>query len=139
MAIWNDLLRLQTELDRALRTPGDFFREAAPAGVFPPVNVFRRDDGVVIRAEMPGVAPADLDIASEGRRLTIRGERKAGAPSGGGYHRRERAYGKFARSITLPDDLEASAAKAALHDGVLTITIPQREAAKRRQITVEGR
>jgi HSP20 family protein len=138
MTAWNDLLGLQNELQRLLQSPPGFFREPSAAGVFPALNVFRNPDGVVIRAELPGVDPADVSVTAEGRRLTISGERKASEEPNGGYHRRERPWGKFSRSITLPADVDGSQAGATLRDGVLTLSIPQHESSKRRQIAVQS-
>ena len=136
MASWNDLLGLQDELQRLLQAPGSFFREPSARGVFPPLNVFRGPDGLIVRAEIPGVEPGDVSVAAEGRRLTITGERKAPPSTGGSYHRRERPYGKFARTVTLPDDIDGARTTASLRNGVLTLTIPQHEAAKPRRIEV---
>jgi len=139
MTMWNDLLGLQNELQRLLQSPPGFFREPSAAGVFPALNVFRNEAGVVIRAELPGVDSADVSVTAEGRQLTISGERKGPADTnGGGYHRRERRWGKFSRSVTLPSDIDGSQATASLRDGVLTLTIPQHESAKRRQIAIES-
>jgi len=136
MTLWNDLLGLQDELQRMLQTPGSFFREPSARGVFPPLNVFRGPEGLVVRAEIPGVEPGDLSVSAEGRRLTITGERKGTAPNAGSYHRRERPYGKFSRTVTLPDDIDGTRTTASLRNGVLTLTIPQHEAAKARRIEV---
>lgn len=136
MTLWNDLLGLQDEMQRLLQAPAAFFREPSAAGVFPPLNVFRGKDGLIVRAEIPGVEPGDVAITTEGRRLTISGERKAVEPAGGSYHRRERARGKFSRTVTLPDDIDGARTTAALRNGVLTLTVPQHEAAKPRRIQI---
>lgn len=136
MTPWNDLLGLQDELQRLLQAPARFFREPSAAGVFPPLNVFRAPDGLIVRAEIPGVELSDVAITSEGHRLTISGERKAPQPTTGSYHRRERPYGKFSRTVTLPDDVDGARTTAALRNGVLTLTIPQHEAAKARRIEI---
>ena len=136
MTLWNDLLGLQDELQRLLQTPGSFFREPSARGVFPPLNVFRGPDGLTVRAEIPGVEPGDVSVAAEGRRLTISGERKLNALNGASYHRRERQYGKFSRTVTLPEDIDGTRTTASLRNGVLTLTIPQHEAAKARRIEV---
>ena len=136
MTLWNDLLGLQDELQRLLQTPGSFFREPSARGVFPPLNVFRGPDGLIVRAEIPGVEPGDVSVAAEGRRLTISGERKLNALNGASYHRRERQYGKFSRTVTLPEDIDGARTTASLRNGVLTLTIPQHEAAKARRIEV---
>ena len=80
----------------------------------------------------------DLTITAEGRRLTISGERKADGTTPGSFHRRERAWGKFARAVTLPDDIDTARTTADLRNGILTLTIPQLEAAKRRRIEIAG-
>jgi HSP20 family protein len=136
MTLWNDLLSLQDELQRLLQAPATFFREPSASGVFPPLNVFRGQDGLIVRAELPGVEPADVNISTEGRRLIISGERKLPEPPAGSYHRRERQYGKFSRTVTLPDDIDGSRTTASLRNGVLTLTIPQHEAAKPRRIEI---
>jgi HSP20 family protein len=136
MTLWNDLLGLQDELQRLLQTPGSFFREPSARGVFPPLNVFRGPDGLIVRAEIPGVEPGDVSVTTEGRRLTITGERKPAQPNGGSYHRRERPYGKFSRTVTLPEDIDGARTTASMRNGVLTLTIPQHEAAKPRRIEV---
>ena len=136
MTLWNDLLGLQDELQRLLQTPGSFFREPSARGVFPPLNVFRAPDGLVVRAEIPGVEPGEVSVTTEGRRLTITGERKPTQTDGGSYHRRERPYGRFSRTVTLPEDIDGTRTTAALRNGVLTLTIPQHEAAKPRRIEV---
>lgn len=136
---FDDLLRLQGELDNLLRKPSQgFLPGPSSAGVFPPVNVFRGPQGMMIRAEMPGINPADIDVSIEGRQITISGERTPDAAARGGYHRRERAWGKFSRSIRLPDDVDPAQAKAECRDGILTVRLPLHEAAKPRQITVQG-
>jgi HSP20 family protein len=136
----NELLRLQENLDSLLRTPprSDFFFGPSAAGVFPPLNVFQDQQGdVVIRAELPGVKPEDINVTVEARRLTISGERKP-ETGGNGYHRRERLFGKFSRSIQLPDDLDIERAEAKFNQGVMTLRIPRAASAKARQITVHA-
>jgi len=141
MTLRNELLPLQHALDSLQRASlPDFFFGSPSSGVFPPVNVFRDESGdVVLRAELPGLRPEDIAVSCEQRTLTIRGERKAEQETeGGGYHRRERASGKFSRSIRLPNDLDLSSAQASFKHGVLTLQIPRAEAAKPRQITVQA-
>jgi HSP20 family protein len=105
--------------------------------VFPPVNVFSdKDGGLVIRAEAPGVDPATLDINVEPERVTIAGERKGHDDGGNGFHRRERRFGRFSRSVRLPPDLDPDKTAATYRDGMLTIRIEKAEAAKPRRITV---
>jgi HSP20 family protein len=136
----NELLHLQGELDARLRSPrSDLFAGPSAAGVFPSVNIFRNANGdAVIRAELPGVKPEQLSVTVERRRLTLSGERTPEGTENGGYHRRERASGKFSRSMELPADLDVDRADATFRGGVMTLHIPRAEAAKPRQITVKA-
>lgn len=136
----NELLHLQGELDARLRSPrSDLFAGPSAAGVFPPVNIFRNANGdAVIRAELPGVKPEQLSVTVERRRLTLSGERTPEGAEYGGYHRRERASGKFSRSMELPADLDVDRADATFRGGVMTLHIPRAEAAKPRQISVKA-
>lgn len=135
----DSLLRLQAELDRRLGSPGAGF-DVGPSGsnVFPPVNVFRDDQGgLVIRAEVPGVRADKLAIEVERGRLTVTGERGPTEAGKGAFHRRERQAGKFSRVVQLPDDLDAEHASAQARNGVLTVRIPRSAAAKARTISVQ--
>ena len=134
------LTRLQDILDRFVRNPALGFEAYGPtrdAGVFPAINIFSDEHGIVIRAEVPGMSADNLDITVEQGRLSIAGERKQPERKGGGYHRRERPVGRFSRSIRLPDDLDAGACKATCRNGMLTIRIPRHENAKPRKVTIE--
>jgi len=137
---FNELLRLQHDLESLLNRPtSDVSFGPSATGVFPPVNVFRgRQGDVVIRAELPGVKPEDIEVTTEGRRLTINGERKADTSDNAAYHRRERPWGKFSRAIHLPADLDVEKAEARFHQGVMTLRIPRSQAAKPRPITVQA-
>ena len=137
---FNELLRLQHDLESLLNRPtSDVSFGPSATGVFPPVNVFRgRQGDVVIRAELPGVKPEDIEVTTEGRRLTINGERKGDTSDNAAYHRRERPWGKFSRAIHLPADLDVEKAEARFHQGVMTLRIPRSQAAKPRPITVQA-
>lgn len=130
------LLDLQRELDRFLRHPMGFELGPSAAGVYPPVNVFASQDGIVVRAEIPGIEAEGVHIEIEPRRLTISGERPSDRNEGGSYHRRERQFGRFSRTIQLPADLDAGKATAGSRNGVLTVRVPKLEAAKPRHIKI---
>jgi HSP20 family protein len=135
---FSNLLALQQELERFTRNPA-FTLGPSGYGGYPPINVFEDQEGTVIIAEVPGLDPATIEIAGQGRTLTLRGERRREEglnPSG--YHRRERRFGEFSRSIQLPDDLDMSKATAKYEAGVLMLKIPKAEAAKPRQIKVNA-
>lgn len=134
-----DLLTLQDRLERLRRSPAtDSIFGPPRATVFPPVNVFTDGDGIVVRAEVPGIAHEKMDVTVEKRRLVISGERgnEPEGVEGAAYHRRERGYGQFRRSLHLPDNLETDAATAECSNGVLTIRIPKQEAAKPRSVPI---
>lgn len=131
------ILTLQRELERFLGKPYGFDLGPSAGGVFPSVNVFRSRDAVVVKAEVPGVDPSSLQVSVEGRTLTIAGERVATPPKAS-HHRRERRFGKFSRSLQLPEDVDGTKSTADCRNGVLTLTIPKREEAQPRQIRVQA-
>jgi HSP20 family protein len=104
----------------------------------PAVDIFETEHELVVRADLPGVNPQDLDIRVENNILTIRGERKFDSNKGNEekYLRVERAYGPFSRSFSLANSVNADAIKADYQNGVLTLSIPKREEAKPKQIKV---
>jgi HSP20 family protein len=133
------LLALQQELDRFQRNPG-FSLGPSGQGAFPSVNIFDERDGTVVVAELPGLDPQALHVAGQGNTLTISGQRLRETPvESVGYHRRERPFGEFSRSIQLPDNLDLAKATASCAAGVLTVRIPKAETAKPRQINVQSR
>jgi HSP20 family protein len=132
------LLSLQRELERAFQNPFGLDLGVSGRGVFPLVNIFSERDGYVVRLEIPGVAPGDLNIEGQGRTLTVKGKRERRGPEGASFHRRERESGEFSRSLQLPDSLDPMRAEASYKNGILTIRVPKREEMKPRQITVKA-
>ena len=135
---FGDLVRLQEQLAGLLGASTGNVVGGWPSGVYPPVNLFRTREGAVLRAELAGVRPEDVSVMVEGHLLTISGERRPPDGNQRGYHRRERAWGKFSRSVQLPDDLDLGRVEAKCRDGVLTLVLPVAEAAKPRQINVNA-
>jgi HSP20 family protein len=132
------LLTLQRELERVFESPLGFDLGPSGRGVYPPVNVFSDADGYTVRMEVPGVPPEHITVESHGRTLTISGKREVTTPSGGSFHRRERASGEFSRSLQLPADLDVERAEASCRHGMLTVRVPKKEAAKPRHIAVKA-
>ena len=134
----SNLLALQSDLERFLRNPG-YGLGASASGGFPPVNIFDTGDGVAVIAEIPGIEPKTIDVSGQGHTLMLKGERRRETSTEAtGYHRRERSFGEFSRSIQLPEQLDIDKAAAAYDAGILTVKIPKAEAAKPRQIAVKS-
>jgi HSP20 family protein len=107
------------------------------AGVFPPMNITQDDDNFYLRAEIPGIKPAELSIAAFRNRVSISGKREIAREHGRvSYHRKERPEGAFNRAVTLPTEVDAERVDARYVDGILTLTLPKAEQAKPRQIAV---
>jgi HSP20 family protein len=131
------LLALQNDLERFLRNPA-YGLGVSGTGGFPPVNIFDTGDGVAVIAEMPGIDPGSISVSGQSHTLTIKGERRRETSTEAtGYHRRERSFGEFSRSIQLPEQLDLDKAAATCEAGILTVKIPKAEAAKPRQIEVK--
>ena len=104
----------------------------------PRVESFQKDGNFVIKADLPGVSPKDIDISVEGSHLSIHGDRKTDKETKKkGFHRREMFYGSFERSIPIPSGLDVKKVKAKYHDGVLEITAPYEKAKLPKPIRVE--
>jgi HSP20 family protein len=105
----------------------------------PAVDIFEDRDNIVLKAELPGIDPKDVDVRVENNVLSLRGERKFESEvQRDKYHRVERAYGSFSRSFTLPSVVDTDKIKAECKDGVLRVTLPQKEEAKPKQISISG-
>ncbi len=103
----------------------------------PVVDVYENDDALVVKAELPGVDKDQISVNVEGRILTLRGERKTeNEAKEENYYRRERTYGHFERSFTLPAEVDPESTKAEYKDGVLKIEVPKPAEQKPKQITV---
>jgi HSP20 family protein len=105
----------------------------------PSVDIYETDGhDVVIKAELPDMIREDIEVTVENHTLTLRGERKLPADVKEEQFRRvERHYGKFTRSFTLPNTVDASRVSADYKNGVLTVRLPFREEARPRTINVE--
>ena len=107
-------------------------------GLFAPaIEFFVRKDEVVIRADLPGIDPKNVELTVEGDRLTIKGERKTVHEDADRLYR-EVSYGRFERTIPLPAGVDGDSVKATYHDGVMEVTMkaPKGLASKKVPITV---
>lgn len=132
---------VRREMDRAF---GEFFgwtpfRMATAEAMWSPmVDIHETEDNILVVAELPGVKQGDIQVSIDGDVLTLKGERKRETEvTKDQYHRIERNYGKFERSIMLPSVIDADRVKATYRDGVLEIQLPKKEEAKPKGIKVE--
>jgi HSP20 family protein len=103
----------------------------------PAVDIYETDHDVVLKAELPGVDPKDVEIRVEDGTLYLKGQRKFEIEvKEENYHRVERSYGSFTRSFALPSSVNSEKAKAEYKDGLLTLTLPKREEAKPKTIQI---
>ncbi len=131
-----DLTAFRDDINRLfVRTFGD----GGEARVWSPaVDVFEKDDAVVLKAELPGLTASDVTVEIDDNVLTVSGERTfKDEVEDGRYHRIERSYGKFSRSLTLPQGIDAEAVAARFADGVLEVTVPKAEVPTPRKVAIE--
>ena len=104
----------------------------------PSVDIYETENELVLKADLPDVDPKAIDVRVENQTLTLAGERKFEANSNDkGYHRMERSYGNFVRSFAVPNAFDTDQINAAYKNGVLTVTLTKKEAAKPRQIKID--
>jgi HSP20 family protein len=104
----------------------------------PSVDIFETENEVVLKADVPGVELKDIEVRVENQTLTVKGERQfEQEEQRKGYHRIERSYGTFQRSFAVPHTVDTEKVAAEYANGVLTISLPKKEAAKPRQVKVE--
>jgi HSP20 family protein len=105
----------------------------------PSVDLSETDDRVEVKMDLPGIKANEIDIQVNGNVLTVSGERKEEKEEKGKtFHRVERRFGSYSRSVTLPCVVQDTEAAAEYRDGVLTITLPKSEEAKTHKIKVKG-
>jgi HSP20 family protein len=105
----------------------------------PPVDVYEEGDHVVVKTELPGLSKDDIELTLTPDTLTIKGEKKKEEKvEEKDYHRWERSYGSFMRTVALPVEVKSEAADAQFKDGVLTVRLPKSPQAKRRTVEIKA-
>jgi HSP20 family protein len=148
MRKWNpleDLNDIQRDISRFFRKAVGFGQESIGAMAqggrwMPAIDMYAKDGDLMIKAELAGVTPADIDVNVKDNTLTITGERKTEKEvSEKDVYRMETSYGKFARSITLPKEVKAEDIKASYSNGILTVEVPKAapKEAEEKQVKVE--
>ena len=104
----------------------------------PAVDIYETENELVLKADLPDVSLKDIDVRVENQTLTIAGSRSfEKSENRKGFHRIERNYGNFVRSFAVPNSFDTENIGADYQNGVLTVKLPKKEAAKPRQIKVE--
>jgi HSP20 family protein len=134
-----ELNTIQNEMNRLFNT---FVDQSAPTGAgrrwVPPMDLLETTENYVLRADLPGLSDDDVNVQLQDNVLTVSGERNAEHDQQQeGYHRLERAFGAFSRSLTLPDGVDPDAVHAHFDRGVLEIRIPKPEQKKPRQVQIK--
>jgi len=133
--------RIRREMDRLW----DSFLEGRPmkrieegGEWLPSLHVSETKNDLVIEAELPGMAPKDIDISLSDVFLTIKGEKKQEKEEKDeNYHLIERSYGSFTRSVRLPREVQSDKITASFKNGVLRVTLPKSEEARKKEIKIK--
>ncbi|MHB8761087.1 MAG: Hsp20/alpha crystallin family protein [Coriobacteriia bacterium] len=133
---FGEALRMQRDMDRIFARLGQAEAHGDGIAWMPKIDVKRAGDDIVVRAELPGMKPEDVDIELTEGVLTIKGERKSEEEKENeGWLIRESSYGSFERSLTIPEGVDPSAIKASYSDGILEVHVPRALEAARPKIT----
>jgi HSP20 family protein len=138
---FRELSSLQTEVNRlfnsVVEAPAATAGAGAPRRWTPAMDLLEDDEAFILRADLPGMRQEDVNIEIEDSTLTVSGERRSESEHHeGSYHRVERAFGSFSRSLTLPKGVDADAVTAKFADGVLEVRIPKPEMARPRRVEI---
>ena len=134
---WDQLQDFQSQMNRLFDRYGPGYGPGVMA--FPALNVWEEGEQVSVEAELPGLDLKDLEIyVTGGNQLTLKGERRPPTTEKGVWHRQERTFGRFTRSLTLPFPVDADKVDARLDNGVLLVRLAKHESARPRKIVVKG-
>jgi HSP20 family protein len=130
------LFNLQRALDAHLAS--EWLRDATTSrGPFPPINVFQQGDNILAIIELPGIDKDKLQIEAKENTIRISGTKVTEYEDGASVHRRERNFGQFDRTISVPVKLDPDGIKAEYRDGVLALFLPRADSDKPRSITIK--
>jgi HSP20 family protein len=131
------LAQVRRDMESLMERLTGITTEPSVAGIFPPMNVSEDRDHYYVRALIPGVDAAQLEVSVAHQTISVSGTRQVPEEPGVSYHRKERAEGRFSRSVTLPAAFDGSRVEAKYLDGILTLTLPKPEVVKPRRVTVQ--
>ena len=136
-----EVASIQNEMNRLFGTVFDSQSPGNGSAMrrwMPAMDLVETEDHFVLRADLPGLTEADVDLSLEDNVLTLSGERKSEHEEHGeGFYRVERATGSFSRSLTLPEGVDGDAIAARFEHGVLEVRIPKPEARKPRKLQIQ--
>ena len=132
---FDTLLQFQQALD-TYRTSSWLGAGLSSGGAYPPLNVFRKGDDIVVIIEVPGVRKADLQIQVKGNTIRIGGAKSVQYGDNVALHRRERRAGSFDRAVAVPVEIDVDRVTAEYRDGMLALFLPRAERDKPKSITV---
>lgn len=141
LAPWTGLATMKKEMDRLFDRfwEGDFPQLPALGDWTPALDVSETKDAVTVKAEVPGMDPKEIELALQDQVLTLKGEKKhEKEEKDEHYHREERAYGAFTRSLRLPLAVDASKVTASFKNGLLTVTLPKSPSARGTTIPIKA-
>lgn len=137
--VLGQLSELHDEFERLFDLPLSHQTRSSPwmNGWTPVLDVFEDKDQFVVKAELPGMKQEDIQVSLHDATLTVSGERKGEQKDkDAGVYRSERYFGRFQRTIDLPNTVDQAKVTADYQDGILTIALPKTEAAKPKRISV---
>ena len=135
---FRELARVQEEMNRALGDERQLFRAGESVGWTPACDIYEDGEEILVRAELAGVEPKDVEIGFENGVLTLKGERKLEKETAReNYHRLELSYGTFTRAFSLPATIDSENIRAESKQGVLLIHLPKKAEAKPKSIQVK--
>ena len=140
MTPWTGIPAIKHEMDRLLEQlwEGDLPQFPGLAAWAPALDVAETKEAVTVKAEVPGMDAKDIQLALQDQVLTLKGEKKQEKEEKDErYHRVERSYGAFTRSVRLPVAVDGSKVTAAFKNGLLTVTLPKTLAAKGTPIPIK--
>ena len=133
----NSRAQMRRDMETLMERLTGVTADRAVAGVFPPLNVSEDPDHYYVRALIPGIDASQINVSVVRQTVALSGTREFSEEEGVSYHRKERAEGPFSRSVTLPGPFDGARVDAKYVDGILTLTLPNPEAAKPRRVTVQ--
>jgi HSP20 family protein len=132
---FDSLFHFQQALD-TLRASNWLESTTSGGGAYPPLNIFRKGDDIVILTEVPGVRKEDLQIQAKGKTIRIAGTKTIAYGQNVGMHRRERLAGFFDRVVSVPVEVDVDRVKAECRDGILALYLPRAEQDKPKSIKI---